>query len=73
MNITKFNFHESLPSIERVLARSKFVAFDFEFSGLSYSSYLRNSNLDSVWYIKSKWINNIWLDSISILENQRKY
>lgn len=48
MNITRYNFQSMLPFIEQCLSKSRFVAFDFEMTGLSFQANLKNSNTDTV-------------------------
>ena len=48
MNITKYNFKKSLPLIFHTLRSSDYIAFDFEFTGISSNPDLVNNQTDSV-------------------------
>ena len=48
MNITRFNFASNKSSIVKNLAKSDFLAIDFEMSGVLANNKLRNNSEDSV-------------------------
>ena len=62
MQLTRFNFYQNLPFLLQKIKDAQYVAFDFEFSGVSASPLLRNSPLDSVLWL-------IIIDLNEILEN----
>ncbi len=72
MNISRTNFSQTLPFIYECLQKSHFVAVDFEMTGITAHSKLRNSNLDSVIKNFLILLFKITEDSTKILERKRK-
>jgi hypothetical protein len=48
MNVTRFNYKELFPFIEKCLKKSNYIAIDFEMSGTLKAPQFRNSNLDDL-------------------------
>lgn len=48
MNITRYNFKDQYPFIEKCLKQSNYIAIDFEMTGVLASPKFRNSNMDDL-------------------------
>lgn len=67
MNITRFNFRQSLPFIEECIAKSSFVAIDLEFTGASKDNYGGAWGLDTV-----PWA-NLGPEQVLVLQRCREH
>ncbi len=59
MNITRYNYKRSLPLIIQSFKQSDFIAFDFEFSGLTFHPDLTNHQTDTMAFRYWKYKENI--------------